>query len=73
MDFTPHTDAERRDMLAAIGVSSMKDLLHNIPVRQQDLDIPVGLSEGEVLRLAHELAFRNQGPGRLTSYLGAGA
>ena len=45
-------------MLAAIGVSQFKDLLKGVPVFQGDLKIPSGLSEGEVLRHAHELAFK---------------
>jgi len=32
MDFTPHTDAERKEMLDAIGVASFKDLIKGLPV-----------------------------------------
>src|SRR5579871_1552838 len=73
MDFTPHTDAERKEMLAAIGVGSVKDLLKNVPLSKQDVNIPSGLSEGEVIRLGHELGSKNQAPPRLLSFLGAGA
>ncbi len=73
MDFTPHTDAERKEMLAAIGVKRFQDLVRDLPLSSKECDIPSGLSEGEVVRLALELGSRNQAAPRLTSYLGAGA
>src|ERR1700757_2255886 len=73
MDFTPHTDAERKEMLAAIGVASFKDLVKGLPVSTQEPKIPSGISEGEVIRLAHDLASQNVTAGKVTSYLGAGA
>ncbi len=73
MDFTPHTEAERKEMLSAIGVKTFKDLIPELPVSAQEPNIPSGLSEGEVVRLSHELASKNQAPGKIASYLGAGA
>jgi glycine dehydrogenase subunit 1 len=73
MDFTPHTDEERKSMYAAIGVSGFQDLVKDLPLSQKELQIPVGLSEGEVVRLALELGSKNQAAPRLTSYIGAGA
>lgn len=73
MDFTPHTDAERKEMLAAIGVSSFKELVKTLPISEQELKIPSGLSEGEMVRLGHELASKNQASPKLMSFLGAGA
>jgi glycine dehydrogenase subunit 1 len=73
MDFTPHTETERKEMLAAIGVKSFKDLVKDLPIAVQEPKIPSGLSEGEVIRLAHDLANKNQVSGKMTSYLGAGA
>ena len=73
MDFIPHTEAERKEMLAAIGAARFQDLLRDLPVQTDDLKIPSGLSEGEVLRHAHELAQKNQASGKLLSFLGAGA
>ncbi len=72
MDFTPHTDAERKEMLADIGVSDFKELVKGLPLYEGDFKIPSGLSEGEVVRLGHELGSRNQAPPRLLSFLGAG-
>ena len=34
MRFLPHTDRERRDMLATIGVASIDDLFADIPKEQ---------------------------------------
>src|SRR6266446_4918276 len=73
MDFTPHTDAERKEMLDAIGVASFKDLIKGLPVTAQESKIPAGISEGEVIRLAHELASQNIASGKVACYLGAGA
>jgi glycine dehydrogenase subunit 1 len=72
MDFIPHTDSERKEMLATIGVSSIGDLIKSLPVSKTELNIPTGMSEGEVIRHAHELASKNQAPGKLLSFLGAG-
>lgn len=73
MDFVPHTEAERKEMLATIGVSTFQDLVKHLPLFKGDLNIPAGLSEGEVLRHTHELASQNQAAGKLLSFLGAGA
>ncbi len=73
MDFTPHTDAERKEMLDAIGVANFKDLIKGLPVSAQEPKIPSGISEGEVIRLAHELASQNIASGKVACYLGAGA
>lgn len=73
MDFIPHTDTERKEMLAAIGVSSMQELIKNLPLQKEDVRIPPGLAEGEMLRLGHELASKNSASPKLLSFLGAGA
>jgi len=73
MDFTPHTDAERKEMLAAIGVSTFNDLVKDLPLSKNELTIPSGLSEGEMVRLGLELGSKNQTTPRLMSFLGAGA
>lgn len=73
MDFIPHTDVERQDMLGAIGVKTFDELVAHLPLSKNELKVPTGLAEGEVIRLAHELASKNQGAGKLLSFLGAGA
>jgi glycine dehydrogenase subunit 1 len=73
MDFTPHTESERQEMYAAIGVKQFDELVKDLPLFKGNLNVPAGLAEGEVLRLTHELASRNQAPGKLHFFLGAGA
>ena len=73
MPFIPHTDAEVRDMLDAIGVASIEDLFDEIPrnLRTRSLDgIPEGMSEQEIGRLMHQRAEQD---GRPLCFIGAGA
>jgi glycine dehydrogenase subunit 1 len=73
MPFIPHTDAEVREMLAAIGARTMDDLFDEIPpaLRDRKLDgVPGGATEAEVARLMSERARQD---GRYVNFLGAGA
>ena len=73
MTYSPHTDADRAAMLAAVGVSSVDQLFDDIPraVRATRFEIPSPLTEQEVRAELTRLAERN----RLAevSFLGAGA
>jgi glycine dehydrogenase subunit 1 len=75
MVYTPHTPAEHRQMLAAIGVDTMADLFADIPERYRypELDLPRPLSEMEVLAELQTLAEANTNATRVPSFLGAGA
>jgi glycine dehydrogenase subunit 1 len=69
------TDADRDEMLAATGVSSVEELFEQIPpgVRLgRDLDVPPALGEAELARHIEELAARNVHTGAELSFLGAG-
>jgi len=69
------TDADRDEMLAAIGVSSVDELFEQIPpgVRLgRELDVPPALGEVELARHIEELAARNVHTGAELSFLGAG-
>jgi len=72
MSFIPHTDAERAEMLAAVGVRQMTDLFADIPApfRIKSLRMPDGLSESEVYERLHCLSHRNAH--ELTCFLGGG-
>jgi glycine dehydrogenase subunit 1 len=73
MAFIPHTEADIRMMLDAIGVASIEDLFDEIPreLRCQGLDgIPAAISEMEVGRLMSERAALD---GRPLNFIGAGA
>ena len=74
MPFIPHTENDVRDMLHAVGVSSIDDLFDEIP---KDLrttgglaKIPAGISEMEIGRL---MMARAEQDGRPLCFMGAGA
>ena len=73
MAYSPHTDADHRRMLEAIGVASIEDLFADIPpaVRASSFDLPPPLTEQEVRAELSRLAGRNRIPE--VSFLGAGA
>ena len=75
MSYLSLTDADRDEMLAAIGVSSVEELFEQIPpgVRLgRELDVPAALTEAELARHIEELASRNVHTGAELSFLGAG-
>ena len=75
MSFLSLTDADREQMLAAIGVSTVDELFRDIPqgVRfDRELDLEPALSEPELVAHLEQLASRNAGSGRELSFLGAG-
>ena len=73
MSYSPHTDADRAEMLAAIGVPSVDALFDDIPqsVRATRFEVPRPLAEQEVRAELTRLAGRNAIPE--VSFLGAGA
>jgi glycine dehydrogenase subunit 1 len=72
MPFIANTDAQRQEMLAAVGVEKIEDLFTNIPsdLRCDGLDIPPGLTEQEVRNRLTALAEHNSSG--LISFLGGG-
>ena len=75
MSFLSLTDADREEMLAAIGVESIEALFRDIPEGlrfQGELDLPPALSEPELVAHLEELAGRNAHTGQELSFLGAG-
>jgi glycine dehydrogenase subunit 1 len=76
VEFVPHTDADDRAMLTALGAASIDALFDQIPseiAARGTLDIPPGLSEPEVLRDLAAMAARNRSTDDLVCFLGAGA
>jgi glycine dehydrogenase subunit 1 len=75
MTYIPHTDADRRAMLGAIGVEKIEDLFSDVPerVRFPKLDIPAASTEMEVWREMQDLADANFDVSRTACFLGAGA
>src|SRR5262249_14598769 len=69
------TDADRDEMLTAIGVSSVEELFAQVPEEVRfggELDLPPALSEQELVEHVSALAARNVDTGRELSFLGAG-
>jgi glycine dehydrogenase subunit 1 len=74
MTYVPHTESERREMLAAVGAASMEKLFADVPaaVRFPKLDLPPPASELEIMAEMQALAARNLGVDPSHSFLGAG-
>jgi glycine dehydrogenase subunit 1 len=73
--YTSATDADRREMLEAIGVSSIEELFRDIPegVRQREpVALPDGMAEQDVYEHLRELAARNRSADDEVTFLGAG-
>jgi len=76
MRYLPLIDADRRDMLAAIGVKSIDDLFAEVPqpARHQGLlDLPRAMGELEVERRLGAMAAKNTVAGAVPFFLGAGS
>ena len=69
--FTPNTPKDQEEMLAKIGVSSVKDLLKQIPqeLLYPVLDLPKALTEQELSAHMQSLAAKNRS---LKNFIGAG-
>ena len=76
MRYLPITEADRRAMLATIGVPSVESLFRDVPEAARlttPLDLPDHLSELEVEGIIGAMAARNVAAGSVPSFLGAGA
>ncbi len=73
MPFIPHTDADIREMLAAIGAPSIEALFDEIPAALRSgplAKVPETLPEMQVAQLMHERADQD---GLALNFIGAGA
>nr|HPL82990.1 glycine dehydrogenase [Candidatus Omnitrophota bacterium] len=72
MNFLPHTESDKREMLNVIGLKSTDDLFKDIPLnlRPKSFDLPQGKSEFEVVKYLKTLAARNAT--HLTNFVGGG-
>ncbi len=75
MSYIPHTEAERQQMLAAIGVTTIEDLFEAVPAshRFPKLNMPAPMSEMEVTAEMQALAESNEHAGDFAIFRGAGA
>lgn len=76
MRYLPLTDADRRSMLAAIGVAGVDDLFADVPAavrREAPVDLPFHAGEMDVERRLSAMAEKNLTAGRAPFFIGAGA
>lgn len=69
--FTPHTKQDEQEMLAEVGVSSVKELLNKIPadLLYPNYHLPAALTEQQLTAHLHALAAENK---PLKNFIGAG-
>ena len=74
MAYLPNSDAERREMLDAVGAASEADLFTTIPaaLRNPHIDLPAPMSEQDLVAELERLASRNRSLSTYDSFLGAG-
>jgi glycine dehydrogenase subunit 1 len=75
MPYAPATPADIQHMLGQIGVADVEDLFADIPAALRfagELNIPLGVGEGELVAELGRLAARNVDMARETSFLGYG-
>ena len=75
MRYTPHTSADREQMLRATGIDSIEALYQHVPatLRQQSkINLPKGVSEFAVRQRLASLASRNATPPEWSLFLGGG-
>lgn len=76
MAFIPNNDADRKEMLAKIGIKSFDELINNLPkeiVMSEPLDIAPRLSEYEVFKHLEDMAKKNQTADTHVCFMGGGA
>ncbi len=75
MSYIPHTDVERQQMLAAIGVTTIEDLFDAVPAthRFPRLNLPEALSEMEIAAEMLALGEANDHAQDFVLFRGAGA
>jgi len=75
MAYIPHTEEDRREMLATIGINSIDELFREIPENLRvhgQLNIPSFLSEDKLYSHLAELSRRNSDLVETVCFLGAG-
>jgi glycine dehydrogenase subunit 1 len=76
MRYLPLTSADRKSMLATIGVAGMDDLYRDVPAaarRPGLVELPTHMGELEVERRLGAMATKNVAAGSVPSFLGGGA
>jgi len=73
--FIPHTDTDREEMLATVGVAQIQDLFEDVPsaIHERNLNIPTALTEMEATRIINDISSKNKTVNEMSCFLGAGA
>src|SRR3989338_3476991 len=74
MQYISNTEADKKEMLKAIGVSTFDELISNIPAKLKNLvlKIPAGISELELDRELDEIGAANKNFKYYIPFIGAG-
>jgi len=74
MAYLPNSDADRAEMLAALGLGSADELFQDVParLRNPEIKLPAPLSELDLLAEMRRLAGRNRPLSQWDCFLGAG-
>jgi glycine dehydrogenase subunit 1 len=75
MSYTPHTEADKKRMLDAIGASSVEDLFRHVPEKFRStakINLPDGVNELTVRQRLAALAAKNAAANDWDLYLGGG-
>ncbi|HXJ77331.1 MAG TPA: aminomethyl-transferring glycine dehydrogenase subunit GcvPA [Candidatus Methylomirabilis sp.] len=76
MRYISNTPAQQKEMLGAIGVSSVEDLLVRVPTKarlSRPLNLPDALAETDLIRHLRDLAGRNASADDHACFLGGGS
>ncbi len=75
MVYTPNTEAQRQEMLAAMGLSKVEDLYQEVPaeVLNPPIDLPAPLSEPQLMAEMRRLSELNADAAHYATFLGAGS
>ncbi len=73
--YIPHTDEDRRIMLARLGLASTAELFDEIPERFRDppIELPPALAEWDLVEVLRARAAENAAASARPTFLGAGA
>ncbi len=76
MPYIPHTDADRKEMLATIGVKTIDDLFREIPenlrIKPGSMNLPPALDEARLMGHLREISKKNVDLAKTACFLGAG-
>src|SRR5215217_4612578 len=75
MVYTPNTEAQRQEMLAAIGLKDIRDLYGEVPrsVMDPTIELPAPLAEPELMAEMRRLSELNADAAHYATFLGAGS